>query len=815
MTSTNRSLQADALRWRCDPTQLGFESTDDVPPIEELVGQDRGVEAIAFGVSLEPSRYNVYVAGPAGTGRATAVRRELERAAAARPAPPDWCYLHNFRDPYRPVALSLPAGRGLELAHDLDQFIDSCRREIPRALDSEPYQQRRAAVVQELEARREALLNELRATAERLEYTLEFTPAGILSVPLLAPGQPLHPEAFNLLPPAKQAEILAKGRELEHKVTDVVRDVRRLERAAHEQLHTLERETVLFAVGHLLEAVRAKYLEQPAVVQHLDAVQADLVEHLDEFRPGAHAEETPPLPLHVPASERYRVNVLVTQEPAGHAPVVFEPNPTYYNLLGRVDYRATFGAMSTDFTLLKPGALHRANGGFLVVQARDLLLSPFAWDALKRALRDGEVRVENLGEQWSAFPTATLKPEPIPLRVKVVLIGDLLTYMLLYRLDEDFQKLFKVKAQFGPSVPRSPDTLVAYAAFVSQEVHATQLPAFDKTAVARVIEEAARLAEHQERLTTRFSAVADLVQEAAQWARRAGAAQVAAEHVDRALAQQERRTNLLEEEVQRLIDEGTIAIDTRAAVVGQVNGLSVLDLGDYAFARPSRITASVGLGADGVINIEREAKLSGPTHSKGVLILSGYLLGKYLQEQPLAISARLTFEQVYDEVEGDSASSAELYALLSSLAELPLKQGIAVTGSVNQRGEIQAVGAVTRKIEGYYAVCKARGLTGEEGVLIPAANVRHLMLKQEVAVAVARGEFQVWAVRTVDEGLALLTGVAAGERQPDGTYPPESVHGRVERRLGRLATRLAAYGGRALLAGAPPATLANGAGRPD
>jgi predicted ATP-dependent protease len=502
----------------------------------------------------------------------------------------------------------------------------------------------------------------------------------------------------------------------------------------------------------------------------------------------------------------------VTNDPNDGAPIVCESSPTYYNLLGRIDYRAAFGAMQTDYALIKAGALHRANGGFLVLQARDLLTSPFAWDALKRALRDGQVRVENLGEQLSAFPTATLKPAPIPLQVKVIVIGDLLTYMLLYRLDEDFQKLFKVKAHFGPAMDRSPDALQAYAGFVSSQVQANGLLPFSKDAVARVIEHGARLAEHQARLATRFNAVAEVVTEADHWARQAGAAQVHAEHVEQALAAQEHRANLVEEEVQRLIDEGTLAINTRGAVVGQVNGLSVSDLGDYAFARPSRITATIGLGAEGVVDVEREAKLSGRTHSKGVLILSGYLIGKYAQQHPLAISARLAFEQVYDEIDGDSASSAELYALLSSLAELPIRRGIAVTGSVNQHGDVQTIGAVTRKIEGYFAVCQAQGLTGEQGVLIPRANVRHLMLKQEVVDAVARGAFHIWAAGTIDEGIALLTGLPAGERQPDGTYPSDTVHGAVQRRLAALATRLAEYGDRRHLTGTRSRTHHNGEG---
>ena len=572
--------------------------------------------------------------------------------------------------------------------------------------------------------------------------------------------------------------------------------VRRIEREAHEQVHALDREAVSFAVGHLLDALRTKYAQVHAVIEHLDGVQADLVAHLEEFR-GTEPEPGPPTPMPPFAGERaykrYGANVLVTNTPAAGAPVVLESNPTYYNLLGRVDYRAAVGAMHTDFQLIRPGALHRANGGYLVLQARDVLLSPFAWDALKRALRDGELRIENLGEQFSAFPTATLKPAPIALKVKVVLIGDLQTYMLLYGLDPDFQRLFKVKAQFGPYMDRSPETMLAYAAFVSGQVNAHGLLPFGSDAVARVIEHGARLAEHQARLATSFEAIDDLLVESDHVARGAGAELVQAPHVDAALAAREHRLNLLEEEVQREIEDGTIAIDTHTEVVGQVNGLSVLDLGDYAFGRPSRITARVGLGEEGVVDIEREVKLSGPTHSKGVLILTGYLLEQYARETPLAVSARLTFEQVYGEVDGDSASSAELYALLSALAGAPIRQGIAVTGSVNQRGEIQAVGGVVTKIEGFFAVCKSQGLDAQQGVIIPATNVQHLMLKQEVVDAVADGMFHVWAVRTVDEGIELLTGLQAGERLTDGNFRDGTLHARVQRRLGSLAERLVEF----------------------
>lgn len=787
-------LPTQALRWRCDPERLGFQTTEEVPPLEATVGQDRGVEAIGFGLHLDTAGYNVYVAGPTGTGRTTTVRNYVAEAAQQRPAPPDWCYVHDFRNPSQPIAVQLATGQGPGLAREMDELIADCRREIPKVFESDQYQQRRAALVQRLQEQRDAVFQDIRTVAEQLGFAIQVTPMGIATVPLLAPGRPITPETFELLSDERKADIRQKSQQIERKVEEALLGVRRLERETHEQLHALDREAVGYAVGHLLDALRVTYAGTPRVVEHLDAVQADLVEHLDQFRATEPDGGVQALLTRPHAYERYRVNVLVTHEPTGGAPVVFEPNPTYYNLLGRIDYRVSLGAMETDVTLVKPGALHRANGGFLVLQARDLLVSPFAWDVLKRSLRDQEIRVENLGEQWSAFPTASLKPQPIALNVKVILIGDLLTHGLLYHLDEDFHKLFKVKAQFGPYMDRSDESIRAYASFVSNQVRLHGLVPFGKDAVARIVEHGARLADHQDRLSTEFDAIAELVVEADFRARQGQASVVSARHVDEALVERERRLNLLEEELQRTITEGTIAIDTRAKLVGQVNGLSVVDLGDYVFARPSRITAQVGMGFEGVINLEREVELSGPLHSKGVLVLSGYLLGAYAQEIPLALSARVTFEQVYGEVEGDSASSAELYALLSSLSGLPIAQGVAVTGSVNQYGYIQSVGGVSEKIEGFFVVCKAQGLTGEQGVIVPEANMRHLMLAHEVLDAIDRHQFHVWAVSSVDQGIELLTGVAAGIRAADGSYPPGTVHARVQERLSGLATRLAEFG---------------------
>ena len=688
------SLGAEELRWRCDPARLGFKTTNEARPLEGWVGQDRAAEAIALAAQIGAPDYNVFVAGPDGTGRTSITLDLLQRAAAARPASSDWCYLHNFHDPRSPVAVELPAGGGPTLARDLEEFIARCRATL---------------------------------------------------------------------------------RELGHQ--------------GHDPAQAVDREGARSAVGQLLGPLRAKYGQNAGVLRHLDVVQEDLVDHIDDFRSSTDRSAARALAAPDPWA-RFEANVFVTRDRAADAPVLCEPNPTFANLVGRVEYHPSVGTMDTDHRYLRAGSLQRANGGYLVISARDLLKSPLAYDALKRALRDGVATVESPANELAAVPIATLTPDPIPLRLRVVLIGDHALYTQLHNRDKDFVRLFKVKAEFTAMMDRTDASVLAYASFVAKTVQDHGLLPFGADAVARVIEEGSRLAESRDRLTARFGLVEELVVEADAAARAVGRESVRAADVATALAARGRRSDLLEQELQRMIDEGVIAIETDAKVVGQVNGLAVRELGDYAFARPTRITARTGPGTGGILDIERHIHLSGPSHSKGVLTLEGYLLGTYGHRHPLALSARLTFEQTYGGVDGDSASSPELYAVLSSLADLPIDQGLAVTGSVDQRGDVQAIGGVNEKIEGHFAVCKSRGLTGRQGVIVPTANVRNLMLAQEVVDAVAAGQFHVWAVKSIDEGIELLTGVPAGERRADGTYAPDTVHGRVQAKLAAFARDL-------------------------
>jgi lon-related putative ATP-dependent protease len=761
-----------------------------VEPLVGTIGQPRALESLDYGLDVGTHGFNLFVAGTPGSGRLTTVLDFLRARSSAKRTPDDWVYVHNFRNPDRPNAIGLPAGRGATFARHMDALIDRLKREIPRAFESEEYERRQREIVGEMAARRTHLEEELKRFAAERDVALQTTLTGVVSVPLVD-GKPISREQFDRLPEAQQEQITKASAEVEQQAAHYIHRLHQLEKEATHRGQELEQEVALFASEPLFGELEETYRGQEEVLTYLKDAKADLLAHLGDFR------EQAELPFAVgirPQDHgRFRVNVFVDNGGAQGAPVVVERNPTYYNLLGRIEYRATFGAMVTDFHEIKAGALHRASGGFLIVEALDLLRHPFAWEALKRALRARETRIENLGEEYSAVPSASLRPEPIPLDVKVILLGSPLLYHLLYQLDEDFHELFKVKVDFAPELEWTAEHQRNYAAFVSRWVRENGLRHFDRAAVARVVEYGARLRESQRKLSTRLLDISDVVSEASFWAERSGHPLVEAGDVDLAVRKKEYRSSLLEERIQELIRDGTIVIATEGAKVGQVNGLSIIELGDYAFGRPARVSARVSLGRGRIESIEREIELSGPIHSKGFMISSGYLASTYAQEWPLALSATLTFEQSYDEIEGDSASSTELYALLSALSGLPLDQGIAVTGSVDQHGEVQAVGGVNRKIEGFYATCKSQGLTGRQGVVIPAANVRNLMLDDEVVAAVREGRFHVWAVRTIDEGIELLTDRPAGRRRADGSYPEGTVHALVAARLAGYAQQLRAF----------------------
>ncbi len=779
-------LSPDQLRRTCNPEQFPFETTAELPVTPDIIGQPRATRAIEFGLDMEGPGYNIFVLGPGGTGRATVIQRFLAQQAARKPTPDDWIYVQNFRQPRSPRAIRLPAGVGSRFRDDMAALVAELRRTIPQAFEAETYQEARRQIEQRFQSAQEELLKGLDAQARQRSFAVMRTPSGLAIVPL-KDGRPLPPEAFQALPEAEREQFAAQYAELERFAGETVQQLRDNERQAQQALQDLDREVVASVVGRAADDLKARYAEHEEVAEYLEEVRSDIIARADDFKqtkpPSGEAPTPQASPFH-----RYLVNLFVDNRDQQGAPVIVESNPTHPNLMGRMEYEIRMGVPVTDFTLLRAGALHRANGGYLVLQARDVLADPWAWQALKRALSEGVIRIED--RSAAAVSVISLDPEPIPLNVKVVLMGSPYLYYLLYALDEEFRELFKVKADFSTEMDRTPENEYLYALFIRARCEEACLKPFDRTAVARVVEYGSRLAEDQNRLSIRFREVTDLLHEADYWAGKAGRDVVTGEDVERAIAERVYRANRVEEEVRRVITEGTLMIETEGAVAGQVNGLSVHAVGDHIFGRPTRITARAYVGRGGVVDIQREVKLSGPTHGKGVLTLAAYLGGQYATDQPLTLSASLSFEQTYDEVHGDSASLAELYALLSVLADTPIRQGIAVTGSVDQQGRVQPVGGVNHKIEGFFRVCRERGLTGDQGVIIPAANVRNLMLDPEVVQAVAEGKFHIYPVTTVDEGIELLTGIPAGTRDESGQFPEGTLHARVLARLKELAEKL-------------------------
>jgi lon-related putative ATP-dependent protease len=778
-------LQAGQLRRVCDPESLPFATTASVEGPVGMIGQDRAVRAFEFGLSIRRPGCNIYMAGVTGTGKTTYSRNYLEERAAAEPVPGDWCYLYNFADPDHALAVELEPGAATGLARAMEELVEDLKREVPRAFSSEEYERRKNALAQGFQEASSAILIELERQVQAAGFALARVGSGFATVPAVE-GRPMAREEFEALSMDQREQLESRAMELQELVGRASRKLAELELQGRSQMQALDQEIGRLAISGPMTTLTRRYGSHTKLAAYFKAVETDILERLNLFR------EAPPAGSPGQPFQRYRVNILVNNGSTKGAPVIMETNPTYANLCGTIEYRGREGVLTTDFTMIKPGALHRANGGYILLQVADVLKDPMAWAGLKRALKNQEVRAESVHGPGLIIP-AWIQPEPIPLKVKVVLIGHPLLYRWLYALDEDFRKLFKIKAEFDTIMDRTPENTLKYARFVASVCRQAGLRHLDRAAVAKVVEYGSRLASDQSKLSTRFNEISDVIHEADGWAG-SGEQVIGAAHVQRALAEKDRRVNLIEDRLQELIARGVTMVSTQGAVVGQVNGVAVYDTGDHRFAKPSRITARTFAGRDGVINIERETAMSGAIHSKGVLILSGYLGGKYAHSRPLALNASIGFEQVYEEVDGDSASSTELYALLSSLANAPIKQGLAVTGSVNQHGEVQPIGGVNEKIEGFYATCLAQGLTGEQGVLIPVQNVQHLMLSEETTEAIQAGRFHVWAVSHIDQGVEILTGVTAGVRRDDGTYPPESIHGRVDARLEELAEIMRRHG---------------------
>ncbi|MBK8902598.1 MAG: AAA family ATPase [Anaerolineaceae bacterium] len=787
-----KPLTAGQLYRQCDLDQFSFTTTAELANISDIIGQTRAVAAIRFGLGIQHDGFNLYALGPNGVGKHTAVNQYLAQRAPTEATPGDWCYVNNFQQLHRPRALHLPAGKGTRFQHQMERLVEDLLTIIPAALNSEENIAKKKGILKDLKEQESRSFKELEAQAEVNSVKIISTPAGFGFAPLQN-GSVITPEEFDNLSLEEQADIERRINELQAALQATMQQVPQWHRDAQNKLKKLQEETAAATIRPLFAELALAYAALPEVLAHLEAVQQDIVANVngfmepDEESPAALAGIASSGPSRRGIVTRYKVNVIVDNSQTNGAPVIFEDQPTYPNLVGRVEHVSQMGTLLTDFTLIKAGALHRANGGYLILDVRKLLMQAYAWEGLKRALRARQIHIESLGQIFSYISTVSLEPEPIPLHTKVILTGDRELYYLLCTYDPDFRELFKVAADFENEMARDQTNNQAYASLIANLARKEKLRHFDRAAVARVIEHSSRLAGDATKLTTHMQSISDLLRESDYWAGEAAHDFVTAPDVQKALDAQIYRSSRIRERIQETILRDTILIDTAGTAVGQINALSVIMLDNYAFGRPSRITARVRLGKGDVVDIERQVELGGPIHSKGVLILVGFLGARYAAERPLSLAATLVFEQSYSGVDGDSASSAELYALLSALADVPLKQSLAVTGSVNQRGQVQAIGGVNEKIEGFFDVCQARGLTGEQGVLIPAANVTHLMLRQDVVTAAATGQFHIYPVATVDEGLELLTGRPAGEPDAKGSYPAESVNGRIVHRLNNLA----------------------------
>jgi lon-related putative ATP-dependent protease len=785
-------LPPESLRKICEAKFIRCETTEDLVPTSEIIGQERAVRALKFGLGIKDHGFNIYVAGYPGTGRKTAVKNFVEEVARDKPVPPDWCYVNNFSNQYEPKAIRLPPGKGKEFRDDVKNLIENIRTALPKAFESDDYASKRDATIRGLEKQRKDLIDKLNAKAQQEGFVIQSTPIGLLLIPVVK-GKPLSQEELLSLPQETKAKIQERREKLDAELRNTMRQFLDMERKIHEELKKLNREVALYAIGHLVEAIIEKYSDNSEITGYLKDVQNDILDNLSQFIKRGEGQQ--PLPFPVPwmreaRFRKYDVNVVVDNSDCKGAPVVMETNPNYQNLIGRTEKEAQFGALITDFTMIRAGSLHKANNGFLIIPVEDLLRNPFSYEALKRAIRDKNIVIEEPQERYGFISTKSLKPEPIPLDIRVILIGNPYLYQQLFILDTDFSELFKVKAEFDTTMERSEENVKKYAAFVCTLCEKENLKHLEQSALAKLIEYSQRIAEDQQKLSTRFAEVGDIIREANFYAVQDKSDVTTEKHVKQAIEEKIYRSKLIQEKIQEMISRGVLLIDTDAEKIGQVNGLSVMGLGDFAFGTPSRVTASVGLGREGVIDIEREAKMGGPIHTKGVLILSGYLNQKYAQDKPLSLSARLVFEQSYGGVEGDSASSTELYSILSALSGLSIKQNIAVTGSVNQKGEVQAIGGVNEKIEGFFEVCKAKGFTGQQGVMIPESNVQNLMLKEEIVDAVKGGKFHIYSAKNIDEGIEVLTGTKSGIKRQDGTFEEGTVNYKVNKQLKDMAEKL-------------------------
>lgn len=776
---------------RFELKKLGFKTTDELSPCKEFIGQERSYKAIQFGLGMEQGGYNLYLAGPPGVGKRSVINEILTKLAKEKPSPPDWCYVFNMHEPNEPKAIRFPTGMGKVFRKDMEELLELMQSEIPKAFEKKEFEEQKMNITNEFQRNKNIIFDELHQKAAKEDMQLQFSPTGILTIPLFR-EKPLSQEEYNKLNENQKEDIRRRKERLEEEIAKSIKQARKLEKEAMDKVKELENKVALFSVRDILDNIREKYSSHPDVIDYLDMVQKHMLENIDNFLPDSGRDAGGAMPFRIPQQQptftEYKVNVFIDNSKTEGAPVIFESNPTYTNLFGVIEKESRFGVLVTDFTMIHPGSIAKANGGYLVVDALDILKYPFVWDTLKKVLENRELRIEDVYQQYGLITTVGIRPEPIKLDLKVIMLGNPYLYHLLYAYDEDFKKLFKVKADFDSVVDIENNTLSRYACSVKTICDNNNLKQFDRSGVEAVLEYSSRVAGDQNKLSVDFGSISKIVKEASYWSSLGHKNKyVSRRHVEKAVEEKVYRSNMIEEKIQDLINKGIIFVDTTGEVIGQINGLSVYNLGDYSFGKPSRITCETYMGMEGVVNIERQAKLSGSIHDKGVLILSGYLGTKYAQKKPLSLSATLAFEQSYEMIDGDSASAAELVALISSLSGIPIKQCFAITGSVNQKGQIQPIGGANEKVEGFFHACKANGLTGQHGVIIPQQNVRNLMLRKEVVEAVDARKFHIYPVKTVDEAIEVLTGVEAGKRKPDRKFKKGTVNYLVDKRLMELA----------------------------
>ena len=787
--SGTKPLPPEEYRWSCDESLLGFETTEEITPLAGIIGQERALKSMNFGLGLSNNGYNIYVLGEGGTGKITTVKRLIEERAAREDPPSDWCYIFNFKDQNKPSALELPPGKGVAFKSDMERAVLSLRRDIPTVFESRDYEKHRDEILDGQQERTKEIFYKLELTVEEKGFILKKGARGLAVIPA-KDGKAIKQEAYDALPRTEREAIDETSRQLQERLGDAIRDARKVEKEAGERIKELDHEMAQYIINPLIDDLKGKYKDSDEIIEYLGTIKEDLFNNINDFRPKEEEVSIPgiSLPTSEPSFERYAVNLLVDNSETKGAPVIIETNPTFYNLFGNIEHRVQYGVAVTDFTMIRGGAAHRASGGYLVLQALDVLRNIFVYDAIKRMIKNREVKIEDAWEQYRLVSATSLKPEPIPVDIKIVLVGEPHLYYLLHNLDPEYKKFFKVKADFDSDMPRSEEVVMSYAAFIATRCKEEGLMPFDRSAVAKVVELGVRFAGKRDKLTARFQDIANIIDEANYWASQDGEARVSGKHVLEAHRERKYRNSRIEDKMQEYIVDDTLMIDIEGSVVGQVNGLAVMSLGDHSFGKPSRVTAKTFLGDSGVVNIEREVKMSGRIHNKALMILSSFLGARYAQKVPLTLSASICFEQLYGEIEGDSATCTELYALLSSISGIPLAQGISVTGSMNQRGEVQPIGGVNEKIEGFFDVCRDKGFSGSQGVIIPRRNVRNLMLKEEVVEAAKDGKFTIYPIDMVDDGLAILTGMEVGEAHADGSYGKDTVNYLVTERLKKLAT---------------------------